>query len=237
MQKRSIIALLVTGLGFLETVFGVADGVKEIIRGHFELGPFFAVAGLITIAVVVILRWGGLHLLKTGIMDSSFKFTEDETAWAKAKKSITYVGFSGYSVIAKFLGWYEANRDKASHFLVTFYLLHPDDRESLHAITSHRKGREAKPEEVDQLASEVRAGVGKLREYPFIRIRSYRMNESFIPVWMYLIDEKMLYLGFPPPDSTGMNSPAYLCTHRDDRYGLFDAYFDLLERFHARNGG
>ena len=235
MKGKKLSDLLLGGMGFLATVIGIVDGVKEVMEGHFDPALLFVVAAFLIIAIVVILRWGGLHLLRTGIVDSSFEFSEDETAWDEAKHSLIYVGVSGYSIAIRFLRWCEKHHDHLPKSIV-FYLLNPDDHESLRVIASHRCGRPATEMEIAELAGQVRVGAASLRKHPEVTVRFYKVTASFIPMWMYLIDGEKLYLGFPSPGGTGMNSPAYLCSKRKDRYSIFDAYGELLRHLDESNG-
>lgn len=223
-----MISFALGGLAFLATLVSIVQGVEMTGRSRIDFGPIMIAGSVVVLVGVIVLRWGYFHLLKTGIVNFSSEFTEDEKAWDQAKKSLIYVGVTGFSITERFLAWREKNRKKLP--AIRFYLISPNDAESLNLIASHRAGREATPAEVGRLSNEVKAAIGKLQTRPAVEVKFYKITSDFIPVWMYVIDGEKIYLGFPAPGKTGMNSPAYLCHRRVDRYGLFNAYFDLLGR-------
>lgn len=182
---------------------------------------------------MVVLRWGYLHLVNTGILSFASEFTQDEKAWDEAKKSLVYFGVTGFSITERFLAWCEKNQKKLP--AIRFLILDPEDVESLRLVASHRVGREATVDEVERLRGEIKASSGKLNaprpaKTGRFEVKFYRVTRDFVPIWLYAIDGNKIYLGFPAPGKIGMNSPVYLCYRRADRYGLFNAYSDLLGR-------
>lgn len=219
-------------LGMVATLVSVFQGVDQFIaRGEFSVAPIFTVIISIVLVGAVVLRWGFLHLVKTGIVSFSSSFTDDEKAWSEAREKLVYVGVTGFSIMERFLAWCEKNRDHLPQ--ITFFLVNPNDQESLKLVAAHRLGRNVTQEEVDRLRQEVLVSVGKLEASPWktkVEIKYYSVNKDFVHIWMYKIDMNKIYLGFPAPGGTGMNSPAYMCQKRSDWFGLFDAYSGLLSR-------
>ena len=217
-------------LGLIATLVSVFQGIDQFIaRGEFSVAPIFTVIISIVLVGAVVLRWGFLHLVKTGIVSFSSSFTDDEKAWSEAKEKLVYVGVTGFSIMERFLAWCEKNRYNLPQ--ITFFLVNPNDRESLKLVATHRLGRNATQEEVERLRQEVLVSVGKLAASPWktkVEVKYYSIDKDFIPVWMYVIDRNKIYLGFPAPGGTGMNSPAYMCQNRTDWFGLFDAYYGLF---------
>lgn len=229
MKEKNLVGFALAGMALLATLVSIAQGMEMAGRSRINFGPILIIGSVVVLVGMLVLRWGYLHMVKTGIINFSSEFTEDEKAWDQARKSLVYVGVTGFSITERFLAWCEKNR-KTLPAKIRFYLISPDDAESLMLIASHRAGRPATPAEVERLRNEVKAALGKLQACTAIEVVFYKITSDFIPVWLYAIDGEKIYLGFPAPGETGMNSPAYLCHRRPDRYGLFNAYFDLFGR-------
>ena len=228
MKENNLASLFLAVLAMLATLITMVQGMEYLTNG-IDFGAVILIGTVLVGVGIIVLRWGYLHLAKTGIINFSSEFTEDEKAWDQAKKSLIYVGVTGFSITERFLAWHEKNLKNLPRE-IRFYLVSPDDAESLRTIASHRAGREAATAEVERLSEEVKAAFGKLQTCTGVEVNFYRVTSDFIPVWMYIIDGDKIYLGFPAPGKTGMNSPTYLCHKRADKYGLFDVYAELIGR-------
>ncbi len=161
MKEKNLMGWLMGGVAILATIVSLAQGAEMVLRDRLNLGPFVFIGAAVVLIGVVVWRWGYLHLVRTGIVNFSSEFTEDEKAWDQTKKSLVYVGVTGFSITERFLAWCEKNRKKLPAS-IRFYLISPDDAESLRLIASHRAGRQATPTEVERLRNEVKAALGKL---------------------------------------------------------------------------
>ena len=212
------------------TVVGIAQGWEMLGGDRQSISQVMVMIAAVVTVGILVFWWGYLHLVKTGVTAFASEFTSDERAWDKAKRSLVYLGVTGFSITERFIAWCEKNRSCLPAEMI-FLLVHPDDKESLCLVASHRLGRRATEVEVERLRQEILVSLGKLKASwvgEKLAIKFYRVDESFIPVWAYLLNGEELYVGFTPPGGTGMNSPAYACRRRRSWYGIFDAYQSLI---------
>lgn len=231
---------------FVNFVSGVAGGaVVGIFSGKLWLG----VLSFLTILMVLFFLWlwnkyeRMFKLIISGNAGYYFSFDLEENpiVWKEAKKSFCYLGISCDSIMEIFKRW----MDEES--LSKYYLLLMDpDSKALHRQEAFRIGHDLNMK-LEDLSPQAMQAVNEAAEATKNRIRSaisllknsipykdgrmeIKLYKEFAPWWMYILDNRKVYIGILEKGKRGIKSPVFIIGKNDKYIGLFDAFKNNWKR-------
>lgn len=186
-------------------------------------------------------------LIKSGMIGYyyTFDFSENKKVFNEVGNSFYYLGVSSNSILEYFRKWVSENHSINKYL---FLLINPDSP-ALKRQVAYEKGvgletdlsslstqlsqiiendvkteRERISSAIDVLKNLIPYKEGKL---------VIRLHNEFIPWWMYMIDEKKIYLGIMEKGKRGQESPVMIISKNPDFPSPFDAFKNTWDRMWA----
>lgn len=218
------------------------------IAGAYFGKLWLGLLSFFTIFIVVFFSWlwkkysRVVKLFLSGNAGYYFSFDLDENpkVWSDTKNSFCYLGISLDSIKEYFINWIE------KHHLPRYRILLMDpDSDSFKKQEAFKRG-DGFDVKIHELSSEARqdieAAVAATRQriqgaiavlkntIPYKQGRlEIRLYDEFAPWWVYVLDEKIAYIGILEKKS-GRNSPVLIMKKNENYTGAFDAFKNNLER-------
>ncbi len=228
-----------------ELMISVVSGVPvAFISGTF-LGKVLGILifGLwlaATIAYLLLYRYKRLFKFMKAVRPGyyfSFDLSENAKVFSKANDSLCYMGISANSILEIFRNWISENRHINDY---KFLLMDPESEElkrqiafqngvSLDTKLSSIDSRLLKviEDETEAEKKSIRSSIEMLKTLqPFKEGKiKIRLHKKFIPWWMYVLDDKVVYLGILKKGKRGQGSPVMTISKVSD----FPSPFDLFK--------
>lgn len=228
---------------------GLAGGAfVGILSRRLWLG--ILIFGLLLIASVVYLlsrKYKRLFkLMRVGATGYyySFDLAENSKVYSEVKDSLCYLGISANSILELFRKWINEKPPVNNY---SFLLMDPESPKLKRQI-AFEKGvsldteLSSVPAELFQII-EQEAETEKERIYSAIKVLKnltptkgklrISLHSEFIPWWMYIIDDKMIYLGILEKGKRGQESPVMIMTKHPDFPSPFDPFKNTWDRMWA----
>ena len=176
----------------------------------------------------------------------SFDLAENSKVYSEVKDSFCYLGISANSVIELFRKWTSENPPANNY---SFLLMNPESPQLKQQIafekgvsldtrldaqwsSSNTQLSQMIDDEVDTEKERIRSAIRVLKNLSTykegkLKIRLY--NE-FTPWWMYLIDDKKIYLGILKRGTRGQESPVMMISKHRDFASPFDPFKNTWDR-------
>ena len=171
----------------------------------------------------------------------TFELDENPAVWQESKRTLSYLGISGDSILEPLRVWVETKQGLNYRFL----LVDPSSG-NLPAQEAFRMGYGFE-RNIDALPAEVRAAiteaVGATRSRivsaiavlktttPFKTARmEIRLHNEFIPWWMYIVDDRKSWVGILEKGKRGIDSPVVVFSKNDEYGGPLDGFMNNYER-------
>jgi len=145
--------------------------------------------------------------------DPNYKVEKNRAIWALVKKSICYLGVSSHTFFPLFKSWIQSLPNNMEMDL-KFLVINPDNLDLLRELILFRHDGNIEQDDVNKKLNEdqerIRHHIKCLKNLTIgkklitIEVRVYDM---FVPWWMYIVDEKKVYLGLLPKGKDGMDAP------------------------------
>lgn len=174
----------------------------------------------------------------------SFDLEENPKVWQEVKKSFYYQGISFNSIIEFFKRWIDEKN--ISDYKILLLDPNPNVKDpNLIALVKqemYKKGfgldvdyttlNQIEKDEIDKAVDATKINIEstiktlqntKPYQYGHLQIRLY--NE-FTPWWLYILDEKVTYIGILEKGKFGYDSPVLVITKKACYTGVFDAFMN-----------
>ena len=185
-----------------------------------------------------------LRLIKSGMNGYYYTFdiSENKKVFDEIETSFFYLGISSNSIIELFRKW--AGEDHAIDRYL--FLLTDPDSAALKRQVAYEKGVSLETDlsllnaQLTQII-EQDVEVERKRIYSAIELLktltpfkdgkiAIRLHKEFIPWWMYIIDERKIYLGILERGKRGQDSPAIVISKNPEFPSLFDPFKNNWDR-------
>lgn len=229
---------------------GVAGGVLiTILSGRFWVGILLFV--LILIASFLYLRFSKykrlFKLINGGATGYyySFDLGENPKVFSEVEKSFYYLGISTNSILEYFRQWISANNAQKTYL---FLLMDPDSP-AIKRQVAFEKGVSLDTElssinaQLSQMIEDaveaekkrILSAIEVLKNLPPFKEGKLRirLHSEFIPWWMYIIDDKKIYLGILEKGKRGQDSPVMMISKHHDFSSLFDPFKNTWDKLWA----
>ncbi len=160
----------------------------------------------------------------------SFPPEENLNIWQN-HNVIKYLGISAYTILPHFKAWVE-RLPSNSNTTFEFLLMSPDAK-AIKKQLLYEKGIDdpslIADDEVEAMRSRIRACIQEIKacRNKNIRIKIY---DEFVPWWMYVLDDKEVYLGLLPKGQSGIASPLMMMKKLKNYTTLFDSFCNTWNR-------
>ena len=243
LPRDIIINLVVSLLGS-----ALISSIPWILAGKIRLSILLFGVLIISIPYLLFTKYKRLFKLIKAGMDGyyySFDLSENRKVFRETQNTFCYLGISSNSILEDFRKWTGENH------LINKYLFLLTDPESsaLKRQIAYEKGvgletdlsslstqlsqiiendvkteRERISSAIDVLKNLIPYKEGKL---------VIRLHNEFIPWWMYIIDDKKIYLGILEKGKRGQDSPAMVISKNPDYPSPFDPFKNTWDRMWA----
>lgn len=241
---RDIIINLVASL----IVSVLLSSIPWIWAGKIRLSILLFGVLIILIPYLLFTKYKRLFkLLKAG-MDGyyySFDLSENRKVFRETQNTFCYLGISSNSILEDFRKWAGEGLSTNKYL---FLLMDPESP-ALKRQIAYEKGisldtdlstlnaqlSQTLEHEVETEKSRIYSAIEVLKNLlPFkngsLRIR---LHKEFVPWWMYLIDDKKIYLGILEKGKRGQDSPAMVISKNPDYPSPFDPFKNTWDRVWA----
>jgi len=231
---------------FIALVGGFATAV---FSGNLYFGAllFAFILFVITWYLISIKYKRLFKLIKSGTTGYyySFDIAENPDIWAETKDSFCYLGISANTILELFKRW----SDRSPSINEYRFLLMKPNSKALKMQIAYEKGLDLREledlsyidprrlKEIDEAVSkesrlieniidilENGTSPGKQGK---LKVRLY---DEFIPWWMYILDDKKIYLGILPKGERGIESPVVVMKKNVQFISPFDAFKNNFDR-------
>ncbi len=175
----------------------------------------------------------------------SFDSSENRNVFRETKSVFCYLGISSNSILEDFRKWTEE-----SPLVNTYSFLLTDPKSpALKRQIAYEKGvtldtdlsslntqlSQTIEHEVETEKKRIYSAIEVLKNLPPSKSGklSIRFHKEFIPWWMYLIDDKKIYLGILEKGKRGQDSPAMVISQNPDYPSPFDPFKNTWDRMWA----
>ncbi len=242
--------LLSTKSLFRDTGVNLFSGVilgacTFIFSSSFWLGVI--TGGVIIVAIFFLWLWKKYKRLIKLIFSGcagyyySFGIEENPVVWVDAKKSFCYLGISCDSIMEPLRRWIEKNPLSIYKIL----LMKPHSM-ALKRQEAFQKGHNI-DFKYDELTAEAQKDIDMAGDATSKRIEGaisvlkttkpyllghmqIKLYEEFSPWWMYLMDDRITYVGILEKGKRGSESPVLVMRKNDQFASPFDAFMNHWER-------
>jgi len=179
----------------------------------------------------------------------SFDLAENSKVYSELKDSFCYLGISANSILELFRKWISESPPVNNYF---FLLMNPestklkrqiafekgvslDTRLDAHWSSSNTQLSQMIEDQFEAEKERIQGAIKVLKNLSIykegkLKIRLY---DEFIPWWMYIIDDKKIYLGILEKGKRGQGSPVMIMTKRPDFPSPFDPFKNTWDRMWA----
>ncbi|WP_295102289.1 hypothetical protein [uncultured Candidatus Kuenenia sp.] len=243
LPKDVVINLIVTLL-----VSALISAIPWLLSGKLRLS--ILTFGLLFVFAIYLLylKYKRLFkLIKSGLNGYYYTFdiSENKKVFDEAQKSFFYLGISSNSIIELFRKWADKDRSVDRYL----FLLTDPESSALKRQVAYEKGISLESDMSllnSQLSLLIEQDVAVERERIYSAIDllktlppfkngkiAIRLHKEFIPWWMYIIDERKIYLGILERGKRGQDSPALVISKNPDFPSLFDPFKNNWDRIWA----
>lgn len=165
--------------------------------------------------------WSGVHGYYY-----SFPPEENPSIW-RNHNTIKYLGISAFTILPYF-------KALLSDSNITFdFLLMSPDAKAIKKQLSYEKGINdpslIADDEIEAMRSRIQACIQEIKSYKNRNI-SIKIYDEFVPWWMYVLDDKEIYLGLLPKGQSGIYSPLMMMKKLENYTTLFDSFYNTWNR-------
>ncbi|RLI52883.1 MAG: hypothetical protein DRP09_16985, partial [Candidatus Thorarchaeota archaeon] len=223
-----------------EIILAMAGDVvaSAIISRHFSL--YWGIAAFIAIGGIIVYTrkyHRKLKLLKSGLEGYyySFPLEENPKVWREVSHDFKYLGISSDSILEAFRSW--INSLPQTDQKKFYFLLMDPEAEALRYQICHEKGvnpKEMTPEVKEEIEAEIEAVKERIRSAIKIlkntnhfktgRLK-IKLYDAFTPWWMYIFDNKKLFLGILKRGERSSNAPLLMIHKLKNYTSVFDAFY------------
>lgn len=179
----------------------------------------------------------------------SFDLAENSKVYSEVKDTFCYLGISSNSILELFRKWVNDN-PPVNNYL--FLLMNPeaknlerqiafekgvslDTKLDAHWSSSNAKLSQIIKDELEAEKERIQSAIKVLKNLPpskegKLKIRLY---DKFIPWWMYLVDNKKIYLGILEKGRRGQQSPVMIISKNPDFASPFDPFKNTWDKMWA----
>ena len=244
---RDIIINLVTSL-FVSALISL---IPWILAGKIRFSIVLFGVLIISIPYLLFTKYKRLFKLIKAGMDGyyySFDLSENRNVFHETQSTFCYLGISSNSILEDFRKWTEESPLVNTY---SFLLTNPESS-ALKRQIAYEKGvsldtnlsslntqlSQAIEHEVETEKRRINSAIEVLKNLlPFkngkLRIR---FHNEFIPWWMYIVDDKKIYLGILERGKRGQDSPAMVISKNPDFPSPFDPFKNTWDRMWADAG-
>ena len=244
---RDIIINLVVSL----LVSALISSIPWILAGKIRLSILFFGLLIISIPYLLFTKYKRLFKLIKAGMDGyyySFDLSENRKVFHETQNTFCYLGISSNSILEDFRKWTgETHSIKKYLFLLT-----NSESPALKRQIAYEKGisldtdlsslnaqlSQTIEHEVETEKERIHSAIEVLKNLPPFKNGklSIRLHKEFIPWWMYIIDDKKIYLGILEKGKRGQDSPAMVISKNPDYPSPFDPFKNTWDRMWADAG-
>lgn len=244
---RDIIINLVVSL----LVSGLLSSIPWILAGKIRFSIVLFGVLIISMPYLLFTKHKRLFKLIKAGMDGyyySFDLSENRKVFHETQNTFCYLGISSNSILEDFRKWADENHSLDKYL----FLLTDPDSSALKRQIAYEKGvsldadlsslnaqlSQAIEHEVETEKKRIRSAIEVLKNLPSFNNGklSIRLHKEFIPWWMYIIDDKKIYLGILEKGKRGQDSPAMVISKNPDYPSPFDPFKNTWDRMWADAG-
>jgi hypothetical protein len=192
------------------------------------------------------------QLFRSGAQGYYYSFPEGENrkVWRRyAKREFCYLGISAYTLTKNDLPDF-MNSEDGMRLEYKFLLMDPEEEGAIEKQESYKAGitdinsldNARKPKlqkDVNITRDNIRTCVEKIKNTePFANKHvEIKFSKEFLPWWMYVFDNRRIFVGILEPGKDGRNSPLAILEKNDEYFTLYDAFKTNWDRIweNARN--
>lgn len=225
--------------------------IPWILGGKIRLSILLFGVLIISIPCLLFTKYKRLFKLIKAGMDGyyySFDLSENRKVFCKTQHSFCYLGISSNSILEDFRKWADESHSVNKYL----FLLTDPDSSALKRQIAYEKGvsldtdlsslnaqlSQAIEHEVETEKNRIRSAIELLKNLPPFNNGklSIRLHKEFIPWWMYIMDDKKIYLGILEKGKRGQDSPAMVISKNPDYPSPFDPFKNTWYRMWADAG-
>lgn len=176
-----------------------------------------------------ILRYGGIKAYYP-----KFPLQENPQIWNGAKESIKYLGISAQTILPSFKYWVAT---LPSNFDIKFYFLLMDpSAKAFSKQLAYEKNLDdpakVDPNEVAIISKRVQNAIDELKTLEVYKRGKLKIKiyDEFVPWWMYILDDEVIYLGLLPKGISGIDAPLLKLKKLSSHITLFTSFHNTWER-------
>lgn len=243
LPRDVMINLIVTLL-----VSALISAIPWLLSGKLRLSiVIFGILFISAICYLFLKYKRPLKLIKSGMNGYYYTFdiSENKKVFDEIEKSFFYLGISSNSIIELFREW--AGSDNAIDRYL--FLLTDPESKALKRQVAFEKGVSLETDlsllnaqltqlieqDVEVERKRIYSAIDLLKTLPPFKNGKIviRLHGEFIPCWMYIIDERKIYLGILERGKRGQDSPAMVISKNPDFPSLFDPFKNNWDRIWA----
>ena len=179
----------------------------------------------------------------------SFDLAENSKVYSEVKDSFCYLGISANSILELFRKWISESPPVNNYF---FLLMNPesaklkqqiafekgvslDTRLDAHWSSSNTQLSQMIEDQFEAEKERIQSAIKVLKNLSIYKEGKLmiRLYDEFIPWWMYLIDDKKIYLGILEKGRRGQESPVMIMTKHPDFPSPCDPFKNTWDRMWA----
>lgn len=214
---------------------GIATG-GIIVSHNLLLGIIIFILMVIvgTIYLVFIKYERLIKVIWSGAQGYYYSFPPEENpkVWKETKEIFKYMGVSSDAILLYFKEWV-GSLPSSSPCKFYFLLANPEG-ESLKRQIAHQKNLPMDDErvinEVAVIQERIRTSIMSLKNLEISKNIEIKIYDEFIPWWMYILDEKKIYLGILPKGQSGLYSPVLVMKQTIKYTTIFDSFSATWDR-------
>ncbi len=218
------------------TIESVLSALGMLKLGWRTSLVIFIVIGFLTVIFIACCRYERFFkMMRTGTLGYyyTFDYHDNIHVYDQAGESLCYLGISANSIIEYLRRWAEENEFPAK---CRFLLLDYDEIDAL--VEQKRFERGISLEEDGILADKIRNQLLREAETEAMRIKTaievlksleglrgkleIRLYKEFIPWWMYMVDDKKIYMGILKAGKRGQDSSVMTLKKNKEFQSPFD---------------
>lgn len=237
-------------INLVASLFGsvLLSSIPWILAGKIRFSILLFGVLIISIPYLLFTKYKRLFKLIKAGMDGyyySFDLSENRKVFRETQNTFCYLGISSNSILEDFRKWVGESHSVNKYL----FLLTDPGSPALKRQIAYEKGvsldtdlsslntqlSQAIEHEVETEKKRIYSAIEVLKNLlPFKNGKLWiRLHKEFIPWWMYLLDDKKIYLGILEKGKRGQNSPAMVISQKPDYPSPFDPFKNTWDRMWA----
>jgi hypothetical protein len=168
----------------------------------------------------------------------SFPPEDNKKAWEGVKRSFCYLGISTNTFNNELLDFMKTEQGKNLEY--RFLLLNPTNNEVIQQQEAFKNGykdlalidatkKEKLKKDVENTKKNILLCIEKIRNTDAGNV-TIKFFDEFLPWWMYVFDERKIFLGLLEFGKSGRESPLVVLEKNEKYFTLFDAFMNNWNR-------